>query len=85
MTNATSPITLHIIHNTVDTIPTLDLNYFFLTNLGVWTVKMEEYLNWLGSCEYDSIMRDIFPPYHAVSDDAGLKLNESVGSLKLKS
>ena len=79
MTNATSPITLHIIHNVIDAIPTLDLNYFFETSMSVWAIEMKEYLNWLRSCEYYTIMREIFPPNHAVFDDTGLELNESVG------
>ena len=79
MTNATSPITLHIIHNVIDAISTLDLNYFFETNMSVWTIGMKEHLNGLRSCEYHTIMREIFPPNHAVFDDTGLELNEIVG------
>ena len=79
MTNATSPITFHIIHNVIDAISTLDLNYFFETSMSVWAIKMKKYLNWLRSCEYHPIMREIFPPNHAVFDDTGLELNESVG------
>ena len=82
MLYATSPITLHIIHYVVNSIAALDLNNFFLVDLGQSAVEVDIHLNGLGACEQKAILRYIFPQDHAFLDYASLELDEGIGPWK---
>lgn len=80
MSNATSPITLNIVHDTIDSVSAFDLDNVFLVNFHKSTVKINVDLSWLRSCKNKTILRQIFPQNQAVSDDTSLEFNEHIGS-----